>query len=210
MQDRNSSGWLTTCWRRWAKRELIRYKGAKCEKCGYDKDYLSSYDFHHVNQDDKDFSISKMINIRDMEMLKREVDKCLLLCSNCHQEIHEDDIPDIKESLNFYDDRLLNPPKRRVLKKVIKKICKLKSCGKEFVKTGPNQKYCSVRCSYKAQRKVKKRPSPEELTHLMETMPMVKIGQKYGVSDNAVRKWAKSYGLDIPRRKHPNSPKRGH
>jgi hypothetical protein len=44
------------------------------------------------------------------------------------------------------------------------------------------------------------RPTPGELQSMMQTMPMVKIGAKYGVSDNAVRKWVKRYGMEVVRR----------
>ena len=44
-------------------------------------------------------------------------------------------------------------------------------------------------------RKVKNRPTKEELQTLIDTTPYVKIGEMYGVSDNAIRKWAKSYGI---------------
>lgn len=43
------------------------------------------------------------------------------------------------------------------------------------------------------------RPSREELQVLLASMPVVRIGKKYGVSDNAVRKWAKCYGLTVGR-----------
>lgn len=55
-------------------------------------------------------------------------------------------------------------------------------------------------CSYIDRRKVA-RPSKEELAEMMQSMPIVRIGKKYGVSDNAVRKWAKSYGLEHRKRK---------
>jgi hypothetical protein len=54
--------------------------------------------------------------------------------------------------------------------------------------------YCSKICSQYDKRKVK-RPSREELKSLIETTPYVQIGKMFSVSDNAIRKWAKSYGL---------------
>lgn len=45
------------------------------------------------------------------------------------------------------------------------------------------------------QRKVKNRPSKEELKTLIKEKSMVKIGKMYGVSDNSVRKWCKKYNL---------------
>jgi len=59
-----------------------------------------------------------------------------------------------------------------------------------------NQRYCSERCARFASRKVI-RPSKEQLAQEISTIPMTVIGEKYGVSDNAVRKWAKSYGIIV-------------
>lgn len=80
----------TNVLRRKRKELLVAYKGGKCEKCGYNKSIVA-LDFHHVNPKEKDFSIGdcKHVNI---EILKREVDKCLLLCANCHREQHENNL----------------------------------------------------------------------------------------------------------------------
>lgn len=51
------------------------------------------------------------------------------------------------------------------------------------------------KCASASKRKVRERPSLGELEELIKQMPFTAIGIKYGVSDNAVRKWAKSYGL---------------
>lgn len=73
-------------WRKRKKRELIEYKGGKCEICGYNKCDRALH-FHHLNPKEKDFQISgKSLNF---EKLKNEVDKCILVCSNCHCEIHD-------------------------------------------------------------------------------------------------------------------------
>ena len=75
--------------RRRRKRELIKYKGGKCEKCGYDKSVWSLH-FHHIDPSKKDFNISRKGTCRSLEADKIEVDKCILVCSNCHGEIHEE------------------------------------------------------------------------------------------------------------------------
>lgn len=73
------------------KHKLIEYKGGKCEKCGYDK-YEGALQFHHLDPTNKNFTISH-INLNDsnfsFEELIKEVDKCILLCANCHCEIHQ-------------------------------------------------------------------------------------------------------------------------
>lgn len=73
--------------RRKVKEELIAYKGGKCEKCGYDK-CIAALDFHHINPEEKDFAISNSNIYKNIEALKQEVDKCMLLCANCHRELH--------------------------------------------------------------------------------------------------------------------------
>lgn len=70
-----------------AKKEAIAYKGGKCEKCGYDK-YHGALDFHHTDPTQKDFDISRQLKSPDIERYKDELDKCILLCSNCHREEH--------------------------------------------------------------------------------------------------------------------------
>ena len=72
-------------WRRKKKRELVEYKGGRCIKCGYNK-CVTAMEFHHMNHKEKDFTISG--KSWSFERLKIEVDKCILVCSNCHKEIH--------------------------------------------------------------------------------------------------------------------------
>ena len=69
---------------------LIEYKGGKCEKCGYNK-CDAALQFHHKNPEEKDFAISTInLNTETITMsdLYKEVDKCALLCANCHAEEH--------------------------------------------------------------------------------------------------------------------------
>jgi len=68
------------------KRLLVEYKGGKCSICGYDK-YIGALDFHHVDPNKKDFSVSSWAN-SSLILLKAEADKCILVCSNCHRELH--------------------------------------------------------------------------------------------------------------------------
>ena len=83
-----SHGENITIKRRAIKKMLIDYKGGACERCGYCKSQRA-LEFHHLNPLEKDFGISKQIN-KKIDDLKSEVDKCILLCSNCHAEIHEE------------------------------------------------------------------------------------------------------------------------
>jgi len=73
--------------RREVKKRAVEYKGGSCEICGYDK-CLAALTFHHRNPIEKDFGISDIMNIIDWKKVRRELDKCHLLCSNCHIEVH--------------------------------------------------------------------------------------------------------------------------
>lgn len=71
------------------KRDLVLYKGNKCEICNYHKNYAALC-FHHLDPNEKEFQISKKENMRkDIGVLRLEVDKCQLLCHNCHCEVHK-------------------------------------------------------------------------------------------------------------------------
>lgn len=67
------------------KEQAVAYKGGKCHFCGYCS-YNGSLHFHHIDDSVKSFTISgKSISF---DRLKPELDKCILVCSNCHGEIH--------------------------------------------------------------------------------------------------------------------------
>lgn len=76
------------------------------------------------------------------------------------------------------------------IRKRQKKVSYCIDCGKEIYKESIRCLYCYNVISKKANR-----PSKEELFELIKTMPFLKIGEMYGVSDNAIRKWCMSYGL---------------
>ena len=69
------------------KRMSVEYKGGKCVICGYNK-YIVALEFHHKNPDEKDFGIGAKGFTRSWVKVMNELDKCILVCSNCHKEIH--------------------------------------------------------------------------------------------------------------------------
>ena len=69
------------------KQILIEYKGGRCQICGYDK-CIGALEFHHLNPLEKEFGIGQDGITRSLEKNKEEVDKCILVCANCHREIH--------------------------------------------------------------------------------------------------------------------------
>jgi ribosomal protein L30E len=66
----------------------FEYKGSKCKHCGYNK-CLAAIEFHHLDPTKKDFGISSKGYTRSWQKVKEELDKCIMVCANCHREIHE-------------------------------------------------------------------------------------------------------------------------
>jgi transcriptional regulator len=73
-------------WRKRVKSKLVEHMGGGCKICGYNK-CLSALHFHHLDPNEKDFTISGKSS--SFDKLKKEAEKCILVCSNCHSEIHE-------------------------------------------------------------------------------------------------------------------------
>lgn len=65
----------------------VAHKGNRCERCGYD-DCLEALEFHHADPSKKDFSISSKGYTRSWKRVQLELDKCVMLCANCHREVH--------------------------------------------------------------------------------------------------------------------------
>ena len=82
------------------KELAVEYKGGKCQNpsCGYDR-CMEAMDFHHINPEEKDFGISSKGFTRSWDKVKQELDKCVMLCANCHREVHAGvlDINDIPQ-----------------------------------------------------------------------------------------------------------------
>lgn len=69
------------------KVDCVNYKGGHCEKCGYKK-YMGALQFHHLDSTKKDFALSQAKLYGFSDKIKKELDKCILVCANCHAEIH--------------------------------------------------------------------------------------------------------------------------
>lgn len=58
-----------------------------CAKCGDKRGYV--LDYHHINPEEKEDNISKMLSNRyDINKISQEINKCIVLCANCHREFH--------------------------------------------------------------------------------------------------------------------------
>ena len=73
------------------KIKAVLVLGGKCTYCGYDKN-LSALEFHHTDPSAKEFALDLRVfsNLSDVK-LNMELEKCVLLCANCHREVHNPD-----------------------------------------------------------------------------------------------------------------------
>ena len=74
-------------WYEWLK--SIGYDKCSNPQCGYDKCF-AAIDFHHVNPEEKEHQIGKIMKFPITEERKKEVLKTIPLCSNCHRELHNE------------------------------------------------------------------------------------------------------------------------
>ena len=94
------SSWCKVCHKLYSKlaqrkfkRLCVEYKGSTCAICGI-VGHPAIFDFHHENPDEKEFAISSYKGRNGSQLTEevtRELDKCSLVCSNCHRYIHYDD-----------------------------------------------------------------------------------------------------------------------
>ena len=70
------------------KLAAVLLKGGKCAMCSIQATQynLAIFDFHHI-YDDKDFNPANIM-VRKWELIEKEIDKCILVCANCHRLIH--------------------------------------------------------------------------------------------------------------------------
>lgn len=174
----------------WMKIRAIKYLGGKCSKCGYSRCY-AALEFHHRDPDEKELEWNKLRK-RAWSSIKEELDKCDLLCANCHREVHFD--PSIIRRVKEWFLRKREFSRRIRERRELKSECSV--CGKEFHPTSSSKrdsritKYCSPECGFASQEKIQ---WPENLPEMIERHSKRYVAMKLGVSDKAVAKRLKNH-----------------
>lgn len=196
------------------KEKLVEYKGGKCEKCGYNK-CITALEFHHLDPSEKDFGIGNY-SILSFEKLKREVDKCILVCANCHREIHYNEIVEkqtaeeerrkeaFKEILqnrdNFSGIKIKDSYKylaeAGVIGDIKNNVPREEILKKYHINNRTFKKFLEENnIEYSKRKIVPNKPNKEELIELLKTNNKATISRMFGVSYNAVVKWCKKYEI---------------
>ena len=174
------------------KINLIKVAGDKCCLCNYNH-CIGALEFHHIDPSQKSYGLAANGNCHDLEKDLAEIKKCILVCANCHREIHEGYYTQEELWLKqIYNEEIANElrQKKEAISTKTRFFCK--QCGNEIAHniTG----LCKV-CILEARRVVKQRPSRAELKKLIRMYPFTEIGRMYNISDNAIRKWCISEKL---------------
>ena len=168
-------------WRKENKKRIIESMGSKCQICHYDK-CNEALELHHINPDKKEFSFGKITaSPKAWSKMVIELRKCVLLCANCHRELHNN-LTSLPKKFKKFDENYVT------YKEVIKSYCPV--CGNE--KKNFN-KACSVNCAATLARKVNW--DDIDLKSLIGKHSYCEIGDMLNVSDVAVRKRAIKLGL---------------
>lgn len=163
------------------KKKCVEYLGGRCIKCGYDK-CVGSLVFHHRNPKTKEFTISGN-HCKSWESIQRELDKCDLLCTNCHHELHY-----LEREYSRFEEEFLDVP--------IKNMVYCNNCGREFESyITSNKRFCSTTCAGQASKKIEW-PEISELISKIRKSSFSRVSQELNVSDNAIRKHLRKHGVD--------------
>lgn len=170
------------------KERLVYIFGEKCCICGYNK-CINALEFHHLNPEEKDFTIATNVNIATEKAIE-EIKKCILVCANCHREIHAELIP-LNDAISTFSINKATEVLETLNNIKTKTHYYCQDCGAEIVESDAQR--CR-QCASIALRKAD-RPTREELKEKIRTIPFTTIAKAYGVTDNAVRKWCDGYNL---------------
>lgn len=173
-------------WRNNAKARMIQAFGGKCCICGYDK-CDSALEFHHLDPSEKETTFGKLrANIKSWEKIVEEMRKCVMLCSNCHREVHAG-LVDVPENASRLDEDIAD-----YRTAVMTAICPV--CNKTM---SAKNKTCSLKCSGSMPKK-KNRYKGHDLNALYAQLgSFSKIGEMFGVSGTSIKKqiYKKNSGL---------------
>jgi hypothetical protein len=183
-----------------------------CQFCG--EGHPCSLDFHHLDPLSKEGLVSQYASRKNYTKAIAEARKCAVICRNCHSKVHTGLLNDsIVRPCVFPSDipwDLGVIPAHQALAKNLaeqtvdvnfgkrsKRGRKDRLCQACGASLGSRRgKYCSPKCVHYATKK----PSKEELEALIWTLPSTEIAKKFGVSDSAIVKWVRGYGLSKPGR----------
>jgi hypothetical protein len=168
---------------------LIKAFGGECKICS--EKNIKCLQFHHLDKRTKSFSIGSNIK-KNAHNIWTEAEKCILLCGNCHKEVENGVHRKLeKQWVGKIHSVLSHDEWVSIFKKPAKQI-KFCCCGKEICVQAEHCRKC-----YEIKQRKVKRPTYKQLLKDIDLTNYTKTGDKYGASDNAIRKWIKVYEKEV-------------
>lgn len=169
------------------RRKLVKIFGGKCMICGYSKCF-AALSFHHLNPKEKEFTLGAYKSYRSTLI---EAAKCILVCNNCHTEIHQGLVKISDHKLPSKDEiqRLID--KEISLIDILETRRKAKdSCPICKKPKAIKNKFCSIKCSAVSRGIIQRRINWDEinLLKLLKTNSIMQLARKFNVSYNTILK----------------------
>lgn len=170
-------------WRNTTKARIVEAMGGGCVICGYNKCH-GALATHHLDPSQKDFTLSRIrANIKSWALIVNELKKCVLICHNCHNEVHHG-LAVVPENCKTFDSKYED------YKVLLRKTTNCLFCNAQIP---TYKKHCSVDCS--ARSKYKVQWDKLDLVAELKNKSVVKLAKELGCSDVAIHKRLKKLGL---------------
>lgn len=164
-------------WRKATKARIVAAMGGKCQCCGYDR-CNESMDLHHVDPEEKEMSMGSIrANPKAWSTIVAELRKCILVCRNCHGEIHYG-LREIPVVYQRFDESYAE---YRMVAEQLMDACPICAHLKPT-----DHHFCSLACAGIARRRVNWDDIP--LLEMLKTRTARSVAEELGVSDAAVHK----------------------
>ena len=182
---KNSNKESVQNWRKRTKDRIVRAFGSKCACCGYSK-CIEALQFHHLDPSSKETTVSNLIaNIKGWSTIVDEARKCIMVCANCHTEIHAK-VREVPENAARFDEAFAEYRKTDFGEQTECVVCK--------TLIPSNQSTCSAKCAGAKANSIIW--DDEQLKQMFsDHRSLSEIGRHFGVSSASVGKRLKKLGL---------------
>ena len=164
-------------WRQTTKQRMIDSMGGKCQCCGYNV-CPKVLTFHHLNPFEKDLALGDArANPKKWATIVIELRKCILVCMNCHAEIHAE-VREVPETFERFDEEFAD------YRKVVEE--QYDTCSICFQPKLIHQRYCSQKCAQKSRYRFNW--DSIDLLAMLKKHPISELEKMFGVSNAAIYK----------------------
>jgi hypothetical protein len=171
-------------WRNRTKARIVESMGGCCALCGYNKCNWALA-LHHLDPSKKDFSFASIrANCKSWDKIVVELKKCIMVCHNCHAELHAGMVDLPSNAIYFNESYTTYKP----LQKKMDSYCPICNQSKPSYQTT-----CSKRCA--AQNRYHINWDRIDLKEEIRSKSIVKLAEQLGCSDAAIHKRLKKLGL---------------